>query len=109
MSIETVVTCPLGSTCEEIKNEKLHRCKWYMEMDGEDASGKVHDKVRKCVMEWQIIMMMEQGRAGLMHTQAIQMQTSEVSKRQDAALQVMTMDLKSKHMRNELNAKAINN
>lgn len=27
--METVLTCPLGSVCEEAKDGKLHRCAWY--------------------------------------------------------------------------------
>ena len=28
--MDVKVTCPLGSECEEIKDNKLHRCRWYI-------------------------------------------------------------------------------
>ena len=34
MKIETVTTCPLGSKCEEIKDNKILRCAWSIELAG---------------------------------------------------------------------------
>ena len=36
MTIETVYTCPLGSMCEEVKDDKLQRCVWFVEISGKD-------------------------------------------------------------------------
>jgi len=104
-----VSTCPLGSKCEEIKDNQVHRCKWYMEMDGEDARGVVHNHEFKCVMEWQIVMMMEQARAGMMHTNAILQQTNESSSRQDLAIQTMLASARVQSDRNKINVETINN
>lgn len=36
MTIETVYTCPLGSVCEEVRENKVYRCTWYTEVQGKD-------------------------------------------------------------------------
>lgn len=30
MSIETKTFCPLGKTCEEVRDGAIHRCNWYL-------------------------------------------------------------------------------
>ena len=32
--IKTVLTCPLGAKCEEIKDGAIHRCAWYTKLAG---------------------------------------------------------------------------
>lgn len=59
MSIETVLTCPLGSKCEEIKDNKIHRCAWYTQLAGKDPlTGNDVDKWG-CAMAWTPILMVE--------------------------------------------------
>lgn len=44
--MEIKQTCPLGSECEEIKNNQIHRCRWYCEISG------VHPQTGKEISEW---------------------------------------------------------
>lgn len=30
--METVATCPLGHTCEEVRDGKVYRCRWFVKM-----------------------------------------------------------------------------
>lgn len=50
--LEIVFTCPLGSECEEIKDNKLHRCMWYTKVVGIDPN--TGDKVDdwQCAIAW---------------------------------------------------------
>ena len=34
MTIKTTITCPLGSQCEQIVSETLHRCAWLVTLAG---------------------------------------------------------------------------
>jgi len=106
--IEVIYTCPLGSTCEEVKDGKIHRCRWFVEMSGSDVTGQEYRQERKCTQEWNLLMMLEQSRAGSMHTQAIQVQTNENNKRQDIALQTMVASLSVQNTRNQIDAEIIN-
>ena len=51
MEIETVTTCPLGSTCSEIVDGKIHRCGWLTTIKGTDALEK-EVETTKCAMAW---------------------------------------------------------
>ena len=43
--IETVLTCPLGSQCEEVKGGKLHKCAWLITLAGRNPqTGEMMDE-----------------------------------------------------------------
>ncbi len=86
--MEEIVTCPLGSKCEEIKDNKLHRCAWHVKMTGTDAGGVEHDEWA-CAMTWQPILMAENARTNRGQTAAIESLRNETVIRQDAAIQVI--------------------
>ena len=50
--IKTVLTCPLGAKCEEIKDGAIHRCAWYTKLAGTNPNtGEVMDEAG-CSMTW---------------------------------------------------------
>ena len=52
-------TCPLGSTCEEAKDGKIYRCRWFVKMRGKDPqSDETIDEFR-CSMEWMPLLQVE--------------------------------------------------
>ena len=56
------LTCPLGHKCEEIKGEKLHRCVWFIEMQGTNPmSGEQLDE-KGCAMAWMPVLLVENAR-----------------------------------------------
>jgi len=57
--IEVVLTCPLGSKCSEVKDNKVHRCAWYIKLQGKNPqSEEIYDDW-KCAMAWQPILAIE--------------------------------------------------
>lgn len=60
--IEIVETCPLGSVCEEIKDGKLHRCKWFIEIDGENPQTGKQNNYRDCAIPFIPIAVLENAR-----------------------------------------------
>ena len=59
MEIKTVLTCPLGSTCTEIKDGAIHRCAWYTKLAGTNPNtGETIDE-HGCAMSWLPILMIE--------------------------------------------------
>ena len=59
MDIKTVLTCPLGSKCEEVKDGAIHRCAWYITLAGTNPN--TGDKVdeKGCAMAWLPMLMIE--------------------------------------------------
>ena len=59
MEIKTVLTCPLGAKCEEIKGDAIHRCAWYTKLAGTNPNtGETVDE-HGCAMAWLPMLMIE--------------------------------------------------
>jgi len=59
MEIKTVLTCPLGSKCEEIKDGAIHRCAWWTKLAGTNPNtGEAVDE-HGCAMSWLPMLMIE--------------------------------------------------
>lgn len=88
MAIDVVITCPLGSTCEEIVGGKIHRCGWYTEMKGIDANGEDQNDW-KCAMAWMPILQVEVAGTQRGVAASINSMRNENVKRQDLALKAI--------------------
>jgi hypothetical protein len=49
--LETVITCPLGSKCEEVIDGAIHRCAWYAKIEGQTSDG-VKTSDSQCSLAW---------------------------------------------------------
>jgi hypothetical protein len=59
MEIKTILTCPLGAKCEEIKDGAIHRCAWYTKLAGTNPNtGEVLDE-HGCAIAWLPVLMIE--------------------------------------------------
>jgi hypothetical protein len=52
MEIKTVLTCPLGSKCEEIKDGAIHRCAWYTKLAGTNPNTGEQIDEHGCAIAW---------------------------------------------------------
>jgi len=81
--MDVILDCPLGHTCEQIKDNKLHRCRAYIQIAGKDALGKDHNGWGCSTFEWQPILLLEIAGTNRGQTQAIESMRNETVKRQD--------------------------
>lgn len=88
MQQNIIITCPLGSQCEEIKDNKLHRCAWYTQLAGQNPQTGEQINEWKCAMAWMPIMMVENAQTNRGQTAAICSMRDETIKRQDVALMI---------------------
>lgn len=71
--IETVLICPLNSKCEEIKDNKLIRCRAYTQISGKNPQTGEDTNDWKCsVFEWQPILLLEIAKTNMGQTAAIE-------------------------------------
>ena len=71
-NLEVELTCPLGSECEEIKNNKIYRCMWYTKVMGYDVNtGKEVDEWA-CAITWMPRMQIETSATNRGVSQAIE-------------------------------------
>jgi hypothetical protein len=59
MSVKTELTCPLGSKCEEVRDNALHRCAWFIELAGRNPNTGQEVNERGCAMAWVPILLIE--------------------------------------------------
>jgi hypothetical protein len=60
--LETVVTCPFGHKCIEVKDNKIHRCMLLMEIRGQNPNTGEESTENKCAFVWQVMMQMDTTR-----------------------------------------------
>ena len=59
MEIKTVLTCPLGSKCEEVKDGAIHRCAWYTTLAGTNPNTGEQTDEHGCAMAWVPMLLVE--------------------------------------------------
>ena len=72
MTIETVLTCPLGSKCEEVRDGKVHRCAWFIQLAGRNPQTGEQVDERGCAMAWAPILLVENCQQSRHSTAAIE-------------------------------------
>lgn len=88
--MEAIRTCPLGSQCEEIKDNKLHVCHWLVEVEGKNPQSEEFIKEKKCAMAWMPILSLEMSQTNRGQTAALCSMRDETLRRQDIALELAT-------------------
>jgi hypothetical protein len=61
---EFQLTCPLGSKCEEIRDNKAYRCAWYTKLQGNNPQTGVAMDESACAIAWLPLLQIENTRSG---------------------------------------------
>jgi len=83
------LTCPLGSRCEEVKDNKIYRCAWFTTMSGRNPQTGEYIDEQACAIAWFPIMQAEVAQSSRGTSEAVVSLREETIKRQDAALITM--------------------
>lgn len=62
MKIETVLTCPLGSKCEEAIDGKIYRCTWFTQLAGTNPNTGEQSDEKACAMAWLPVLLIENSK-----------------------------------------------
>ncbi len=73
---------PLGSECEEIKDNQIYRCRWYIALKGKDPQSEKDIDEWGCAMSWLPVLLIENAQTNRGQTQAIESFRNEVGKNQ---------------------------
>jgi hypothetical protein len=82
MTVKVEYTCPLGSTCEEVKDGKIMRCAWYTKVMGKDPQSTEDIENWACAMSWMPTMMVEMSQTNRGQTAALESFRNETVKGQ---------------------------
>jgi hypothetical protein len=59
MDVKPQLSCPLGAKCEEIRDNTMYRCAWFIQLAGRNPNtGETIDE-RGCAMAWVPILLVE--------------------------------------------------
>ena len=83
MKQEIVYDCPLGSQCEEIKDNKIHRCIWFTKIAGKMPDSEETVDEWRCAMSWLPFLMVETSMTNRGQTSAIESMRNEMVKGQN--------------------------
>lgn len=93
METKTVLTCPLGSKCEEIKNNQMHRCIWFTKLAGTNPNtGETVDE-NGCAMAWLPVLLVENSRQQMSTAAAVESFRNEMVDANQASRQVFLSGL----------------
>ena len=82
MSLEIENTCPLGSTCEEVKDGKIHRCAWYTKIVGKNPQSEEQIEDWACAISWLPMLQVEMSQTNRGQTHALESFRNETVKGQ---------------------------
>ena len=80
MEIKTVLTCPLGSKCEEIKDGEIHRCAWLIKLQGKNPTTNEDHDEQGCSMTWLPVLLVENARVSRGTSSAVESFRNEMVK-----------------------------
>lgn len=92
-NIKTVLTCPLGSKCEEIKDNAIHRCAWYMAVKGKNPNTGEDIDEWGCSMAWLPVLLIENSRQQHSTSAAVESFRNEMAKSNAVGQQILLATL----------------
>ena len=89
MEIKTVLTCPLGSSCEEVKDGAIHRCAWYTKLAGTNPNtGETIDE-HGCAMSWMPMLLIENSMQQRSTSAAVESFRNEMTSANQTSQQIL--------------------
>ena len=99
--LEIVTTCPLGHKCQEIKDNKIHRCMWYTKIVGTNPQTGEEVDQWNCAMGWIPILLVENSQTNRGQTQAIESMRNETVKGQQIFNEIVQQAAQRKRLENK--------
>lgn len=62
MEIKTILSCPLGHKCEEVRDNAIHRCAWFITLAGQNPTTGEQIDEKGCAMSWVPVLLVENAR-----------------------------------------------
>ena len=89
MDIETVLSCPLGHKCKEIKDNKIYQCAWFIQLQGRHPqTGDSIDEFG-CAMTWLPTLLIENARVSKGTSAAVESFRNEMVKTNESSLRLL--------------------
>jgi len=87
--LEVEFTCPLGSECEEIRDNKIYRCMWYTKVSGTDPNTGDTVDDWSCAISWMPTLQIEMANTNRQTGAAVESFRNETVKGQSTFNQLI--------------------
>ncbi len=78
-----IAGCPLGAKCEEVKDDVIYVCPWFVEVRGKDPQTGDEINDWKCAIAWTPIMIIENSNQQRSTASAVESFRNEVINKND--------------------------
>ena len=89
MEIKTVLICPLGAKCEEIKDGAIHRCAWYTKLAGTNPNTGEQTDEQGCAMSWMPMLLIENSMQQRSTSAAVESFRNEMTSANQTSQQIL--------------------
>ena len=101
MELKTVLSCPLGHKCQEIKGDHIEQCAWYTKMVGENPqTGEVMDEYA-CAMTWLPVLLVENAKTNRSTSAAVESFRNEMVNANASSQQLLLQTAQLKLVSNQ--------
>ena len=94
--LEVEFTCPLGSECEEIRDNKIYRCMWYTKVTGKNPQSEELIDEWSCAITWMPTLQIEMSQTNRGQSQAIESFRNETVRGQKEFTQLISNNISKK-------------
>lgn len=89
MKVETKLTCPLGHKCEEVRDGAIHKCVWFIQVQGQNPqTGEVSDE-KGCAMAWLPVLLLETASTNRGTSAAVESFRNEMMKANENTMRLL--------------------
>jgi hypothetical protein len=89
MELKTVLTCPLGSVCTEIKDGAIHRCVWLTKLAGTNPNTGEKMDEEGCAMSFLPILLVENSMQQRSTSSAVESFRNEMTSANQTSQQIL--------------------
>jgi hypothetical protein len=89
MELKTVLTCPLGAKCTEIKNDTIHRCVWLTKLMGTNPNTGEKMDEEGCAMSFLPILLVENSMQQRSTSAAVESFRNEMTSANQTSQQIL--------------------
>lgn len=89
MEIKTVLTCPLGSVCTEIKDNTIHRCVWLTKLAGVNPNTGEKMDEEGCAMSFLPVLLVENSMQQRSTSAAVESFRNEMTSANQTSQQIL--------------------
>lgn len=89
MELKTVLTCPLGHKCQEVRNSEIHQCAWFVKLAGTNPNTGESVDETGCAMNWLPVLLVENAQTSRGTSAAVESFRNEMVRANETSQQVL--------------------